>query len=194
MHLCFFVICGINKSYEFYDPAIQYDTKKGQKKIIAGMKLPRFDAACTVFDEKIVVSGGHWFVMVPRYVSTNTVEVYDKDTGTWSCMLDMVEDKSKHSLFVIKSNLYLIGTTSTGCEVFDKFTNKFIIIESFSSLPRTYYFREFDAVSFGNKIAIFGKKESTIIFYDTEKDEWYEESCEDLEDDRCISYCKMPQV
>ena len=116
----------------------------------------------------------------------------------WSSMPNTVYRRCKHSLVVIKSKLFVIGYPRTPYEVFDKFTNKFVSINS-SLIPSGVLsdlraFLIVGAISIGNKIAVIERKPSTIDLYDTENDEWCEESFEistEILNGGCI---KIPQT
>ena len=55
---------------------LKYDTKTSQWSYIAKIKTARVNAACTVFEGKIVVSGGNY--------NLKSVEAYDYYENKWS--------------------------------------------------------------------------------------------------------------
>ena len=61
------------------------------------MSWRRTDAASTVFEDKVVVSGGMIDVNEDTCMCTNTSEVCDHIAQTWSCMPHMVERRYGHS-------------------------------------------------------------------------------------------------
>ena len=153
------------------------------------MHQSRYDVACTVFDGNVLVSGGY-IDERDHFASTNTVEVYDHVADTWSYMPNMVERRLNHKLVAIKCKLYVVGDPRIRYEVFDKLTNKFVFMKSSPLLFNT----KAAAVSIGNKIAVFGRRSYTVVFYDTENDEWYDEPCETIKD-LWIDFCiKIPQT
>ena len=91
-----------------------------------------------------------------------------------------------------KSKLFVIGKSEDPYEVYDKTTNVFSAIKSHTPFnsPISYV----AATSIGDKIAIFGVKESKIVFYDTYKDKWYEKSCDSLKLVDYNSCIKVPQM
>ena len=97
-----------------------------------------------------------------------------------------------HSLVAIRSKIFVIGKCTETCEVFDKTTNKFSVFKTSTSF--FCYGGPVGATSIGNKIVIFGRNrlESTIVFYDTNKDEWDKKSHEHLVDHYHVSSIKMP--
>ena len=167
------------------DSCIQYDTKKNKKKEVAKMNQFRSNAACVIFEGKVVVSGGRIpsIELANHFEIKNTVEIYDHVADLWSYMPNMVYYREDHSLIVIKSKMFVVGRRCVECEVFDKFTNKFVIIKSspiFSDV--TYRMEEFEeyrvvrAISIGNEIAVLGRISSTTEIFDIETEEWHEES------------------
>ena len=139
---------------------------------MAMMHQLRKNAVCTVFDGKIVVSDGLIQHIWPgTCISTNTVEQYDHVADEWSYMPSMVGSTEDHNLVAIKSKLFVIGRSKDEFEVFDKFTNRFVVIKSFAKLfegrEPVEYVR---AVSIGNKIALLVIKALTIAVYDIAKD------------------------
>ena len=198
-----YVIGSNENAYPDADPCIQYDTTELKLNEISQMNCPRFDAACTVYEGNIVVSGGLYYVGPCVASLTNTVEVYDHVADKWSYMPEMVELRRRnHSMVAVKSKLFVIDTFNETCEVFDKISNKFAEIEnSFFSFPHTSgnyrVFTQVAATSIGNEIVIFGRgdKESTVYYYDTNKDEWlYQEGWKNLKGHVYTSCCKIPQV
>ena len=148
----------------------------------------RFGAPCAVSD-------GIFKRVVQRFSDGNTVEMYDHVADEWSYMSSTVYSRYNHSLVVIKSKLFVIGNPRKKCEVFDKFTNNFVVIESSPTVnARRVPLQTIGAISVGNTIAVFGRKPSTIQFYDTDKCEWYEESCEISEDILKGGCIKVPQI
>ena len=169
--------------------SMQYNIKTGETKDIFDMNMQRVFAAGTNFIGKIVVSGG-W---VQDGQPTNTVEVYDHIADAWSYMPNTVNEKWNHSLVALRSKLFVIGHSNYSYEVYDSTTNKFSTIQSPTNLW-AWVSDRIGAVSIGNKIVIFGRKESTVMIYDTDKDVWYEKSC-DLFKGRSYTSCiRMPQI
>ena len=75
------------------DSCLQFDTKQNTWKEVARMNHIRLNAACTVFEGRIVVSGG-----LKRNVGElKTVEVYDHSSDKWSDMPQMINGRHNHS-------------------------------------------------------------------------------------------------
>ena len=193
------VIGGVSKRevrgeiiYEHLNSCIHYDTNDLKCNEVSNMNQSRHEAACTVYDGKIVVSGGLSDIRNQYIELTDTVEIYDHIANRWSNMPSMVKIRNNHSLVAIKSKLYVIGSNCRTCEVFDKTTNKFTMFKAPPSL--NYHFSKVGATSIGNKIVVFGKDDSKILLYDTDNDDWNEESCEQLKGHFYTSCIKMPQM
>ena len=71
------------------------------EKKVAGMNEARRDAACTVFEGRIVVSGG----LDINYNKLNTVDSYDVIADEWSPMANMIQSKRYHSSVVVRNKL-----------------------------------------------------------------------------------------
>ena len=80
-------------------------------------------AACTVFEDKIVVSGG-----VKGFTMVNSVEAYDHYENKQTYLPDIIKSRSQHSLGSLSNKLFII----------DRVNRKFsyIIIDIFSRALR----------------------------------------------------------
>ena len=127
--------------------------------------------ACTVFEGKIVASGGE----PNRYDRTmfSTVEKYDHAANTWSNMPKMVCCRKCHSIVAVKNKLFVFGGLSNTAEVFDSSSNQFSTIKS-SALPIGDYDVQ-DTVAIGRKIIIFRFWTTKLLIFDLDKYKWSEE-------------------
>ena len=166
-----YIISG-SRNYKLIDSCTQYDPMNSKYKELSGIKMARFFAACAVFQGKMVVSGGG--VHNLRY-ETRENEVYDHVADAWTPMASLVNANSNHSLVPVKNKLFVVSNKQ--CEVYDGTADKFVVIKSYENLPRSSRFTTLRATCIGNKIVVFGRNLSAVAFYDTEKDEWYEEAC-----------------
>ena len=168
-----------------YNICEQFDTNKRDKwNYVANLIYGIYDAACTVFEGRILVSGGH-SDYADNNKLMNTVQSYDVLADVWSLMPDLINGKSNHSMAVVGTKLFVIGST---CEVFDKTFRKFVALKS----PKT--FNSNTAVSIGNKILIIRQGKSQIVCYDVDKDVWSEEIYQFTEGLRGISPVKVPRT
>ena len=60
----------------------------------------RISAACAVYEEKVVVSGGSYY-----RDTLNTVEAYDAAADKWTRMPSMIE--KRHKLVVVRDKLFV---------------------------------------------------------------------------------------
>ena len=163
---------------------LQFDTKDNNWKEVAGMNEARRCAACTIFEGRIVVSGG-WD---ENYNELNTIESYDVIADEWSSMPNMTSGKALHGLVVVRNKLFVIGNGRDACEMFDKTCKKFVAIKS----PPTEIVDLNKAISLGSKILVFRDNETIVLCYDVETNEWSEDTCEvaeNLEEYACV---KLP--
>ena len=190
---CIYIIGGMRRWDAMCVASVRYDTKLGETGSVRGTKARRFHSACAPFDGKIVTAGG-CTLQEGYYAEDGSVEVFDHVINAWSPMPSMTRSHHRHCLVAIKTKLFVVGELERDCEVFDKRSNCFALISS-SLRWLSNYAPDFPgAVSFGKKIAVFGRQEKTIAFYDTEKDEWYKESCEKLHSITYKSCVKIPMI
>ena len=135
--------------------------------------MSRIDASCTVFEGRVVVSGGSGDIN-----DLNSVEAYDHVADAWYDMPNMVKRRYYHKSVAIRNKLFVIGgMTSTG-EVFDSNCKQFVLLKlpTVSIGGHLYYCSA--VVTLGNKLVIFNNRKNNILFYDVENDEFSEEECE----------------
>ena len=162
---------------------LRFNTKDKSLKQVSRMNESRDLPASVVFQGNIVVSGG----MDNNNNYLNTVESYDVFGDKWSRMPSMINNQINHSLVVIKDKLFVIGYRNNNCEVFDNVCKEFV------ALMPSYNLHLSRAMSIGNKIKIFQELRSSVVCYDVDKDEWFEESCDATNTLFCFSCAKMPQ-
>ena len=119
--LCCCVCSFQKKLYVFQEPGqcFVYNMKKDKWTEIADIIEYRYNAACSFFGGKIVVTGGKF---------TKSVEVYDYYENKWTYLPDMIEERSLHASVSMGNKLFVIGGfKNTSCEVFDSFSRKFLV-------------------------------------------------------------------
>ena len=178
-----FIIGGDNGTLSM-STCLQFVTKDYKWKQVNKMNEARIFAACALFEEKIIVSGGR----DNNCIMLKTVEMYDIDGDNWSPMANMTKSKSRHSLVVVNSKLYVIGSGSNNCEVFDNSCKQFVAIKS----RQTNYLCLNKAISIGSKILAFQNNRPSIVCYDVDNEEWSEESCAVTDDLRYFSCITLP--
>ena len=132
------------------------------------MNESRMFGACTVFEGKIVISGG---IVNNGYESLKSVEAYDHVADEWSRLPSMIEARFFHSSVAVRNKLFVIGGfDSKRCEVYDSGSNRFTALNATPKFANTHV----KSVLIGGKIIVFSEGAETISCYDTEKDEWTE--------------------
>ena len=149
---------------DFLCSCLKYNFTRNKWSYIANMNESRCDAACTVFEGKIVVSGGE---TVTCYLKS--VEVYDYHENKWTFLPDMIEDRCRHSLVSTGNKLFAIGgALSDSWEVFDSVTRKFSICRNVMKFTS----RHKGACCVGEKIilvAVSTSGKDELVFYDVKK-------------------------
>ena len=146
-----------------------FDTNNNKRYEVAKPIKARINAASTVYEEKIIVSGG-WNNNID--LNLKTVVAYDPLSNTWSSMRNMIKDRCGHSSIAVKNKLFVLGSYdgkgSESCEVFDSNCKNFVMIKRF---PSTFKFNLSLAETFsiGNKLVTVGNYSSTVLYYDVKK-------------------------
>ena len=166
---------------------------------VENMKTPRNFFACTVFQEKIIASGGYG----DRH-DLKTVEAYDSGSNTWSYVQSMNEVRANHGLVAINNKMFVFGGMSKSCEMFDSFSNKYVFLKQ---PPDNIQFNLAStnihtAFAIGKKVFIFEENSKMVVVYSLDKDEWIEQSLDLAEQNmdcfvNCVQvffYLKLPQI
>ena len=164
---------------------VLFDTNTEKWNEVAKMNDYRINAASTVFEGRVVVSGGLY-----EYRYLHTVEAYDHVEGKWSYMPSMINESCGHDMLAISNKLFAIGCGENFdiYEVYDTISGKFVILNTFPKL--------FDgtSISIGRKIMVFKINSSFVVIYDVDKNEWYGESFE-VTKNTCDFHClKIPSL
>ena len=129
-----------------------------------------FGASCAVFEGKIVVTVGR----------RKSVEAYDYYENKWNKLPDMIERRKDHTSVGFGNKLFVIGGYHLShFEVFDSFSRKFTIFNSFvENSLKAYDFKK--AVCVGNKIFVFTDQGeyrlfgTNVFIYDVINGNWSE--------------------
>ena len=167
---------------------IELDTSKNEFKDVKDMNIARAQAACAVFEGRIVISGGCSF----PDDDTNTVEAYDHVADKWSSMPNMIKIRFGHKSVAIRNKLFVIGGSTKTSEVFDSHSNKFSLLKPISFDEEILIQSLTGAISIGTKLIIFWENSSTMVCYDSEKDVWSKESFELFKNGDC-AVMKIPK-
>ena len=127
------------------------------------------NSSCTVFEGKIIVSGGF-----SSHVDRKTVEAYDYFANEWSRMPDMLEARNNHASVSIRNKLYMInGFNKKSCEVYDSFTNQFVRIKKVSHIVYRWGAFRTQCVTMDNKLITFNNNcPLQAAEYNDETNEW----------------------
>ena len=122
-----YLIGGYTKScHKRLSSCYSYDINNEKWNNLANLNVARNCAECTVFEGKIVVTGG------VNYLSRfKSVEAFDYCENKWTYLQDMNEKRSNHAAVSIGNKMFVIGRAySTSCEVLDNFSRRFTNINS----------------------------------------------------------------
>ena len=166
-----YIFGGYESGLAYLNSCLHFEAKLIKWKEVAKMNYTRSDAACAIYEENIVVTGGENNINLV----SNTVESYDVYGKTWTPMPNMIERRCGHSLVCFKRKLYAIGGVSlyTNCEVYDKTSNKFVTLEA----PRFLSY-EVKSNLIGSKIFVFQNGRRAVLCYDADKEQWSKDSFE----------------
>ena len=159
---------------------------------IVDMNEARSSAACTVFEERIVVTGG-W----GNYSILKTVEAFDYIANEWTYMPSMIERAFDHALVAIKNKLFAIGARKTFLEVYDSASNAFVSIKNQIRRYPAHNFSEYawftHAMGMAGKVFIFSLESSEVRCYDSDRGEWSNLPCSTATDG-CNFFTKIPKL
>ena len=116
-------------------------------------------SSCTVFEGKIVFSGGtecSRFILHHR--PRRGVEIYDFFANRWSPMPNMLQRRTNHASIGIRNKLFIIGGSRTNtCEMYDSFGGNFVNINPMMQINAALQCssRNFSFVTMGNKLTVF---------------------------------------
>ena len=125
-----------------------YDIKKNKWCDIASTnQLRAGTSSCTVFEGKIVFTGGLF--------SSHSVETYDYHDNKWNYLPSMTDRRYGHSTVSMGNKLFVVGGYKTSsCEVFDSKSRKFVILKQVSNMPN-FDKNIFKSVCIGDNIVVF---------------------------------------
>ena len=168
----FCVTSFMRQLFVFTHSCWKYDVKHNKWSHIARMNDRRTNAGCTVFEGKIVVSGG---ICAHDYWNdkSTSVEAYDHHRNKWNCLPSMIQQRIDHfsvsmgnKMFVINKHLF------QDFEVFDSISRKFNLIKSPQCLRNCWIYDEQNAYCIGNNIVLFCSSFECFFVYDTNNNNW----------------------
>ena len=130
---------------------LKYSTRSSKWSYITSVCNTRSYAACTVFEGKIVMSGG----VFRSHGDIKSVEAYNCHINKWTRLPDMKNKKASHETISMGNNMFVIGGDFfKTCEVFDSFSRTFIAIKEMHGI---YKVSSLPLVGIRNKIFVFSK-------------------------------------
>ena len=191
--------CSTNNYIYSSADCFSFDTnEKTYNFKVEKMKTPRNYFGCTVFQERIIASGGD-----DDQKCLKTVEAYDTGSNTWSDVQSMNEARVCHNLVAIKNKMFAVGGegVANSCEVFDAFSDKYVVLKQPPNNIKLSLASSFErtAIAIGGNIYIFQEEDPSNVaaVYCLDKDEWFEQSL-DLPEKNMGSYqntfLKLPQI
>ena len=91
------------RAFRLFSNCYKYSLINGKWKSIASLNISRYSAACTVFEGKIVVSGGY------NRGELKSVEAYDHHKNKWSILPDMIDERYKHGVVSMGNKMFVVG-------------------------------------------------------------------------------------
>ena len=186
-----FCICSFKKNLYVIDAAgrfFVYNLKNDKWIQKNKTKQRRGYAACTVFEGKIVVTGG-----IYKWIRLQSVEAYDYDQNRWNFLPEMLKRRYNHSSVSMGNKMFIIGegyTNVLGCEMFDSLAKKFTYISS-DTIKRLNQYKS-EAMCGGDKIVGFFESsiETFVYIYDIINDRWSEKKIDIVSNLTRTSYIK----
>ena len=187
-----FVIGGHDGCGSYAKSCMFYDKRNDKWTFTKSMKEGRQNAACTVFEGRIVVSGGCRKKLIPdrwdlihEVFQLKSVEAYDYHDNKWTYFPSMLLPRKNHIAISISSKMFIIG----GCfrhgnssEVFDSFSRKFTYIKSEPKWIR--YVSSSRTVCIGQNIYFLVRSkygEVNVYNYEVQTDEFSLKTCWNIE-------------
>ena len=166
-----YLIGGQTESSSVADHCMEFDIRSCEWRERRGLTERRREAACAVFEGRVVVSGGEryhdgdavgedekrnfYFDCFDEVVKVlKTVEQYDPFSDAWSGFPSMINARCRHKSVAMKNKLFVIGGGTEKCEVYDSDCKAFVAIRPLSEF-----------ILFGNKRWLAGDVFSEFFFF-----------------------------
>ena len=184
--ICFFkqnlyIIGGINENYQKLRSCRVFSLKYNKWSQIADMNEIRYRAACTVYEGKIVVTGG----------CSKSVESYDYNDNKWTYLPDMIDVRLNHALVSMGNKMFVIGgfLRRSTCEIFESCSRKFCYIRTRSEINNIASFK---GACVSNQFIVFGevmgKRQTKVFIFDVKANQWKNIDCSIL-NNKCFVSC-----
>ena len=188
-----YVIGGIIANNQT-NSCIEFKPKDRKWREISGMNKARSYTSCTVFEGRIIVSGGYGR-FGRRNEILNTVEAFDYAADSWSYMPNMIERRGYHKSVAIKNKLFVVGGVSNrSCEVFDSTCNKFVLLKQPSQNHTHYLCLPGAVISIGTEVILLSPGLQTVLCYDVKNNVWSTNKLKVKGSIILFSCAKVPQI
>ena len=167
---------------------VKYDLNTEEWTILPSTQKRRYLAACTVFEGRIIVTGGIYGRRL------KSVETYDHYENKWISLPEMIYARYDHDVVSMGNKMFVVGD-KTQCEVFDSFSRKFTLIKKIPCDSYILYNSRIVA-SIGHKFTVYSTcvGESVIYSYDIVNRKWHK-GYKKLETVKYVSKCiKVPST
>ena len=137
------------------------------------MNKSRCNAACSVFQGKIAVTGG-WYC---NGMTLDSAEAFDHVAEEWTFMPRMVCKRRGHGSVAIRNRLFLVGGyKQQSVEFYDSVGGTFTFVQnsvlrSFIMSGRSLFFHQ-KTVCVGERIYVFANDKPMAAFYDINEEKW----------------------
>ena len=113
----------------------KYNTKDNKWYRVAYLQTERGNSACTVFEGKIVATGGEKLYGgtsdYNRYEALKSVESYDHHENKWTFLSNLITERYNHSSLSMGNKMFVIARANfENSEVYDSVSRKFTMIAS----------------------------------------------------------------
>ena len=164
-----------------------YNIKCDKWSQIADINENRDDAACTVYEGRIVVTGGN------NNERLKSVEAYDYHENKWTYLPDMIEPRSLHVSVSMGNNMFVIGgNIRSTFEIFESYSRKFCYLKKCSDLHNIV--DRFQVICISNQVIIFCNVNTgwlkKVFTYNVETSKWNLNDCLILKNKsfNCVKY------
>ena len=172
------LVIGGRRNEEFINSCMAYDCKRNIWNYITKMNQNREDTSSTIFQGKVVVTGGFGNRLL------KSVEAYCFHENKWTQFPSMLNPKCNHGSVSLGNKMFVIDRNiNDGCEVFDSISNKFTLLKTKPHVKNVECY-PFKAKAFTvgytmhvfNVIYVMGKGRILTSCYDVEKKSWTSEN------------------
>ena len=159
-----YLIGGHNESEQITDLCLKFDVRTNEFTEIERMNAVREIPACSVFQGKILVTGGLSYVDVilndddEDIVPVNTAEIYDHIEDSWTFISDMIHPRCSHQSLASSNKVFIIGGGPDTCEVYDSISETFVALKPSSPLSKDVLKDSASAVMVGDQLVVFGQE------------------------------------